>query len=59
MGRQSCLEPEKWLGRQRRKSSYQGPYRVVRKMVIGVFSLTEAGEQQIGWDPETGPSNYG
>ena len=31
-----------------RKSSYEGPYHLVRKMVL-VFSLTEAGEQQIGW----------
>ena len=56
MGRQSFLKPEKWLGRherkslltKERKSSYEGPYHVVRKMVL-VFSLTEAGEQQIGW----------
>ena len=32
----------------KRKSSYEGPYHVVRKMVL-VFSLTEAGEQQIDW----------
>lgn len=51
MGRQSFLEPEELLGRQERKSSYEGPYHVVRKMVW-VFSLTEAGEQQIGWVPE-------
>ena len=31
-----------------RKSSYEGPYHVVRKMAL-VFSLTETGEQQIGW----------
>ena len=34
--------------KKERKSSYEGPYHVVRKMVL-VFSLTEAGEQQIGW----------
>ena len=56
VGRQSFLKPEKWLGRherkslltKERKSSYQGPHHVVRKMVL-VFSRTEAGEQQIGW----------
>ena len=32
----------------KRKSSYEGPYQVVRKMVL-VFSMTEAGERQIGW----------
>ena len=36
--------------RRKRKSSYEGPYHVVRKMVL-VFSLTEAGEQEIGWVP--------
>ena len=34
--------------RRKTKSSYEGPYHVVRKKVL-VFSLTEAGEQQIGW----------
>ena len=34
--------------RRKRKSSFEGPYHVVRKMVL-VFSQTEAGEQQIGW----------
>ena len=34
--------------RRKRKFSYEGPYHVVRKMVL-VFSLTEAEEQQIGW----------
>ena len=56
MGRQSFLKPENWLGRherkslltKERKSSYEGPYHVVHKMVL-VLSLTEAGEQQIGW----------
>ena len=37
MGRQSFLEPEKWLGRQERKSSYKEPYHVVCKMVLRCF----------------------
>ena len=53
------MKPEKWLGRHERKSLLTKEkevflrrtltnYHVVRKMVL-VFSLTEAGEQQIGW----------
>ena len=37
-------EARKVVGKTRKK----GPYHVVRKMVL-VFSLTEVGEQQIGW----------
>ena len=41
-------EARKVVGKTRKKvTSYEGPYHVVRKMVF-VFSLTEAGEQQIG-----------
>ena len=50
-------EARKVVGKTRKKVTsyegkgsllYEGPYHVVRKMVL-VFSLTEAGEQQIGW----------
>ena len=34
--------------RRKRKSFYEGPYHVVRKMAL-LFSLPEAGKQQIGW----------
>lgn len=47
MGRQSFLESEELLGRQERKSSYEGPYHVVRKMVWGVFS--DRGRRTTNW----------
>ena len=49
-GTSNFSEARKVAGKTRkeRKSSYEGPDHVVRKMVL-VFSLTEAGEQQIGW----------
>ena len=45
--------------RRKRKSSHEGPYHVVRKMVFRVFSVTEAGEQQIGWVPEKDQATVG
>lgn len=58
MGRQRFLEPEELLGRQERKSSYEGPYHVVRKMVWGVFS--DRGRRTTNWlGPWKGPSKYG
>ena len=56
MGRQSFLKPEKWLGRHERKSLLTKEKEVFLQRTlsrgsqngIGV-SLTEAGEQQIGW----------
>ena len=68
MGRQSFLEPEKWLGRQERKSSYEGKGIEVflRRTLtrgsqngIGMFSQKEAGEQQIGWVPEKDQATIG
>ena len=56
MGRQSFLEPGKWLGTRQETA---GKEVLLRRTLsrglqngIGVFSLTEAGEQQIGWVPE-------
>ena len=56
MGRQSFLKPEKWLGRHERKSLLTKEKEVFLRrtlsrglQMVSVFSLTEAGEQQIGW----------
>ena len=56
-GTSKFSEARKVVGKTRKEvTSYEGkgslltkgPYQVVRKMVV-VFSLTEAGEQRIGW----------
>ena len=58
MGRQSFLEPEKWLGRQERSFLRRTLSRGSQNG-IGVFSLAEAGQQQIGWVPEKDQATMG
>ena len=51
-GHQSFLEPDKWLVKFDRKCSYEGTHSMRYSFGIGIFFLTEAGEQQIDWVPE-------
>ena len=59
MGRQSFLEPENWLGRQETAVFLRRTLSRGSQNGIGVFSLTEAGERQIGWVPEKDQATMG